>query len=350
MCLDLAKGLAQRGHSISLLYDQPGSMLNVYEAFCSETSQVDLQAFGWRTLFQSVICARKIRRTLKSLETEAVICSELHYIRMLTLSTLGTGIKVLFHLGLPAAAPMLSKRWAYRFIDYGVCPSEHTRASWIKDRWPKGKLHVIPNWVDSARFKPAQCKTSLRDQLKLPCNKKILAYVGRLVPEKGIQTLLEAFSALCRRGDNVLLALIGRAPLEGTCDWKEMAHKLGIAQHCLFVGQSDLPEKYMAAADLVVVPSEWEEPFGLTVVESMSCCVIPVVSSVGILAELIGPDAGQFTFQAGNSVQLLSVITELLDLPEVERRRIGVGLRERAQARFSSESCVQAYERLIIEN
>lgn len=324
-------------------------MLNAYQEFCSETSQVSLCAFGWRTFFQSVTCARKIRQALQSLKTEAVICSELHYIRMLALSTFGTRIKVLFHLGLLATAPMLSKRWAYRFIDCGVCPSEHTRESWIKDRWPKEKLHVIPNWVDSARFRPARCKISLRDELKLPCNKKILAYVGRLVPEKGIQTLLEAFSKLCHLRDDVLLVLIGKQSNGVACDWKGVASILGIDRHCQFIGQTDFPEKYMAASDIVVIPSEIVESFGLTVIEAMACGVIPLVSDVGILAQLVGAAAENHSFPAGDSNALLERLISVLELTDDMAADIGRQLRERVKNTFSPDGCISSYERLLME-
>ena len=345
--LDLASGFSKLGHVVSLVHSDDGTMLSEYKSFCERVVQLPLRAFGWRTLLSSLDCARRIRRLLKSLQADVVICSELHYVRMLALATAFSRVKLVFHLGLPASAPMWSKRLAYRFVHAGVCPSEHTRQTWLADGWPAKRLHVVPNWVDSERFRPAACKTELRKTLSLPIQAKLVCYVGRLVSEKGVATLLEAFRKLCEHRKDIHLVMVGAAS-DGTLGhWPQLSAELGIPDdHVHFMGRQTNSQDFFAASDLAVVPSEWDEPFGLTVIEAMACGIPPVVSSAGILSRLLGNQSERQVFPTGDSVALARCITQMLDISTSENAEMCIRIRARAVQHFAMSKSLEQYQRI----
>lgn len=145
------------------------------------------------------------------------------------------------------------------------------------------KITCIPIGVDLNLFKPRYTKR-LREKLRLPLDKPVVLFVGRLELRKGIGTLIKALAKL--DGDAELyivgggagkaaqkLDAIERERLQG------IAKKLGITSRVHFVGAKSQAQvaQYYAAADVCVVPSYYE-PFGIVPIEAMASGT-PVVAS-----------------------------------------------------------------------
>ena len=127
VCLDLARGLAARGHRISLLHDIAGTMLPAYTAAGAATHAMKLCPFGWRTFGPSLIRARRIARLARFNDADVLVASELHYLRLLALSSRMSGVPVVFHLGLAATHREWSWTAAYRTDRKSTRPdSSHT--------------------------------------------------------------------------------------------------------------------------------------------------------------------------------------------------------------------------------
>jgi glycogen(starch) synthase len=108
----------------------------------------------------------------------------------------------------------------------------------------------------------------------------VFGFLGRLVPEKGISTLIAACHQL--PVDGWRLAVAGHAQ-EGDALYRAQASKLPID----FLGFTD-PRAFLDSIDLLVVPSIWREPFGLTVVEAFAQGVPVIGSRLGAIADLVG--------------------------------------------------------------
>ena len=128
-----------------------------------------------------------------------------------------------------------------------------------------------------------------------------LICVARLNLAKGHRTLLEAMSLL---GPAYRLLLIGDGPLEP--ELRALSAHLGLSSRVHFSGWQSNPYPSMAAADLLVLPSEWEG-FGLVVVEAAALGTPSVVSEVGGLAEVAGL-VGATTVPPGNPSLLAQAI------------------------------------------
>ena len=151
----------------------------------------------------------------------------------------------------------------------------------------KGNIDIIPCGTDIERFGRVNRKTA-RVQLGISPEAKVVMYVGRFDPRKGIETLVRAVreSELFGSQDLKLIICGGSRPGHSDGDERDriesIVTELGMSQMTEFPGrvsQEDLPY-YYAAADVCVVPSHYE-PFGLVAIEAMASFTPVVASDVG---------------------------------------------------------------------
>jgi D-inositol-3-phosphate glycosyltransferase len=150
------------------------------------------------------------------------------------------------------------------------------------------RIDVVPCGVDLDLFTPAD-KRSARRSLGLGDGERIILFVGRIEPLKGIDILINAAAQLHDDENFRVLIVGGDARAAGQiAALRELAARLGVDHHISFVGavdHQDLPA-YYNAADVCVVPSYYES-FGLVAVESMACGTPVVASRVGGLASTV---------------------------------------------------------------
>ena len=115
-----------------------------------------------------------------------------------------------------------------------------------------------------------------------------LLFAGRLVSDKGAHVLLAALGELARRGLRPGLTLVGDGP-EGPALQRQCV-ELGIAAQVRFTGWRSSAElaELCRAHRILVVPSMWEEPFGIVAVEALACGCVPVVARSGGLPDAVG--------------------------------------------------------------
>ena len=154
-------------------------------------------------------------------------------------------------------------------------------------RTPGHKVRVIPAGVDLEMFKPVD-RNVARSDLGIE-GKKVILYVGRIEPIKGLRNLLEAVALLEDQDDTVLLIVGGKPGDDSELELlKSQARQLGIGDKVVFTGavpQCRLPA-YYSAADVFVLPS-YTESFGLAALEAMACGTPVVASRVGGLSTFI---------------------------------------------------------------
>jgi len=151
----------------------------------------------------------------------------------------------------------------------------------------RGIISLIPCGTDTDNFNLIS-KTEARLKLGFAPSEKIVLYVGRFDPRKGIETLVRSCAKiLADYGKNLRLVIVGgsscdRADGEEKERIEKILKELTLDQQTIFAGQighEQLPS-YYAAADVCVIPSHYE-PFGLVAIESMACGTPVVASDVG---------------------------------------------------------------------
>ncbi|MBP1154808.1 glycosyltransferase involved in cell wall biosynthesis [Paenibacillus sp. PvR052] len=136
------------------------------------------------------------------------------------------------------------------------------------------KIGVIPNGFDEKRFRPVHHDNQVPQ----------LISVCRLVPAKGLNTLLYACAELKRKGQPFVLHLIGDGPIRP--ELEDLAQKLGIYDETIFYGYMLHPEDFMPFFDVFVLPSR-AEAFGSVFAEAALCGLAVVGTQVGGIAEQI---------------------------------------------------------------
>jgi glycosyltransferase involved in cell wall biosynthesis len=163
-----------------------------------------------------------------------------------------------------------------------------------------GNIEIIPCGTDTENF-ALMPKGEARKKLGLDPNDKIVLYVGRFDPRKGIETAVRAcakMKALASKEDanRVKLVLVGGSS-ENRLDGAERARiegivkEAGLQEQTIFAGQigHELLPYYYGAADVSVIPSHYE-PFGLVAIEAMACGTPVVASDVGGLKFTVVPE------------------------------------------------------------
>lgn len=166
-----------------------------------------------------------------------------------------------------------------------------------------------------------------------------LVFLGRLVSDKGANLLLEALAQLKSKGLTPQLTIIGTGPEESKLI--QQTKDLEISDQVTFAGVKLEHElaKLLNTHQIMVVPSLWDEPFGIVALEGIACGCVIVGSEGGGLKDAIGPCG--VTFANGNVEQLTKALFSLLTNPEQL-----TNYKEKAKshlARHSSKAVAKAY-------
>jgi glycosyltransferase involved in cell wall biosynthesis len=197
-------------------------------------------------------------------------------------------------------------------VDCFIAVSTFARDKFIKAGFPADRIVVKPNF---AADQPVALSSAVRAGA---------LYVGRLSPEKGIRTLLRGWDGLA-----VPLRIVGDGPMRGFVENSAGAEIVMLGQK----QQSEVACE-MAQASFLVVPSIWEEPFGLVVVEAF-CQGLPVVASrIGALPEIIEDGVSGLLFSAGDAKALAAKVVWAYQNPEA-MRAMGVNARKMYEENYS---------------
>ena len=194
------------------------------------------------------------------------------------------------------------RRWVTLRCDRTVAVSEALKAQLVSEGCPPERIDVIPMGADLRRlFVPDGSPRS---------NAEIL-FVGRLVPGKGVDILLNALPAVLAKLPEARLTVVGDGPERASLI--DLTRRLDLESRVAFAGSvahASLAAHYRRAA-LLVLPSR-EEGFGLVLVEALGCgCPVVASGLPAIRSLLLEGQAGRL-FQAGNAADLSQAITGML--------------------------------------
>jgi len=197
-------------------------------------------------------------------------------------------------------------------INGSICVSKHALEE-IYPHFPKGNYRIIPNGVDISRFNPDG------KRLKEFSDRKIILFLGRLDPRKGLQVILKAFPLIKKEIPDAILLVAGKGvPPENLPE--------NLKGSIIFKGMipNDMVPVYYRSADLYCSPAIYGETFGIVLLEAMSCGTPVIASDIDGYREVI-PDKGML-FEKGNPESLAGKAISILKRNS-EARRIGrIGL------------------------
>ena len=175
----------------------------------------------------------------------------------------------------------------------------------------------------------------------------VFLFVGRLCKEKGIFDLLKAFSDLSINHQGIRLWIVG--PDEEKIEAHIKSHFPQLYSVVSWIGPTFYPEKWMMAADVLLLPS-YREGFGSVIIEAASCGLPAIAYRInGVVDAIVHNDTGLLV-DVGN-IEYLASQMKLLSMDLNLRRRLASSARTRAQTKFSSKAVTKAwldfYENLV---
>ncbi len=178
---------------------------------------------------------------------------------------------------------------------------------------PTDKITVIPNGVEPENILPDRGKPLSRDS-----KEKNILFLGRLVPEKGVQVLIEALPIILQKAGPVKLYIAGKGPYQP--ELAELAQSQGVADRVIFVGYVNDHDRneLLNQSEVAVIPSLYE-PFGIVALEAMAAGLPVVVSDTGGLRDVIEHGVDGYCVPPDDSELLAYYISELLNNPELAR-------------------------------
>jgi len=211
-------------------------------------------------------------------------------------------------------------------------PAEKAQLIWLYGADPR-KISVISPGVDLRRFHPID-RNLAKATIGVPERQRLILFVGRIEPLKGIDTLLEAMALVANRYPDwpadLCVSIIGGDPSQnGRHENAEMArlqklrNELGIGDLVTFLGAKDQDtlQYYYSAAEIVVMPSHYES-FGMVALEAMACGTPVIASEVGGLAFVVRDGVTGFHVPERDP-QALATKIELVLTDQVLRLRLG---------------------------
>ena len=185
------------------------------------------------------------------------------------------------------------------------------------------KIEVCPPGVDTSRFYPIP-QDEAKEYIGIPKDEKMLLFVGRIEPLKGIDILIKAIAQMQK--SDVLstcphyLFIIGGDPDADDKEMnnemsklRELCNQLGVGDMVLFLGKRDQDslQYYYSAAEVVVMPSHYES-FGLVALEAMACGIPVVATQVGGLQHLVQNGKTGFIIPDNDPIALEEKLTQLI--------------------------------------
>jgi glycosyltransferase involved in cell wall biosynthesis len=208
---------------------------------------------------------------------------------------------------------------AMNFADKVLSVSEDLKLHIVNLGINEEKVHVVPNGVDTWKFKPAG-KAHARSLLNLPQDKNIILFVGALRKIKGVDYLIEAAKNFVNTNTDLLM--VGRD--DGLRkNLEKRAHELKIADCIRFTGpvnHEDIP-LWISASDILVLPS-LSEGRPNVVLEALACEVPVVATNVGGIPELMVDGETGYLVPAKNPEELSRKINKLLE-DKIQRENMG---------------------------
>ena len=266
----------------------------------------------------------------------------------------GKPFLITFHGRLPA---IFLDRWVGTLASYmakAVTVQNQYAFDLVKSFVPKKRLAIIPHGIDTDLFHKMKPDAKYTKKYN-PDGDKVILFVGRLIPAKGVDVLLDALAVILKKHQDVKLVIAGDGPLHQ--ELEAYAKKAGVKSKVLFAGavqQEDLPHLY-ALSSVFVLPSTYHfadgreipnvsENFGLVIAEAMMCEVPVVASRVGGIPMWIDDGITARLADERNIHELASDIEDALyDNSKTNKKLVANG-KKLIEDKYSWEAVIRQFE------
>lgn len=252
-------------------------------------------------------------------------------------------------------------KWCYRRVlqkvDAVICVSAYIQQAAIST-FPEYayKFNVLFNATDVEIFKPygEVAEANVQALLKLPKATPFILYVGRLTQDKGVDVLIQAFDHVLQVHPQAKLVIAGSSFFDGASKttYQQSLEQLAapIAEHIVFTGFIPHHQlKYLyAAAHAVVVPSVWQDPCPLVVLETMASGTCIVASKVGGVPEVVEHGVTGVLVNPNQADELAIAMIDLLHHPH-KAQQMANAARQKVESGYAWEHLVNQLEQRLLK-
>lgn len=346
--LAVCRELAKRGHRIDLLFQREGWLLEQWREFASTALELTCRP-------ASFIAAQRMSGFVRSSAEDVVVY--IHHSGHW--SNLGVAIvaswwwraPLVVHMHVPYGGhyslPRIAVRMASRSPAGMIFVSHALRQAWFSAGAQPPRDAVIANGIDVDYY--SSCtetqRRAARGRLGIDERNFVFLMLGRLVKEKGVHVLLAAWMQVLarQRSKSPQLLCVGEV---GDCAIAEAIKNAGAT---LLPWVRDVRDVY-CASDVVVVPSVWNEPFPLTVLEALSGERPVIAADAGGIREALGAWGSRHTWcvvPRGDANALAQAMVLMLATDDSQRRRMGAEGREFVATSRSLKASADAVEEFL---
>ncbi len=222
--------------------------------------------------------------------------------------------------------------------------SQHAKHMVSWEKFPENKVFMIPNGVDTNRFKPDVLQRLwLRKELKLDSSVNLVGIVAALRHEKNHLQFVSAAAQVLQSHPNTHFVIVGDGPERPTIE--SAIQQTGFQNHFHLLGSRSDTEKIVAGLDVFCLTSR-NEANPVSILEALACCVPVVSPNVGSIHETVLPLETGILTEPLDAEETSRAICHLLRSPELAKQ-LGQNGRNLVVGNWSLEAMVEGYQSLV---
>lgn len=351
--LDQAGWFHAQGHQVSAVFFYDKETLHERWQSNAAFQIVNLEAFqkGAGALVNGLALLRGIFRLWKLLRRKKPQVLEMftHDSNMLALPLAWLAripVRIPTHHGMIDGFPRWRERihaWMVNHLSHGmVAVSDLTMKKALEEGIQKEKITVIPNGIVPVTLNEAD-RSEIRKQMGARENDVVLLSVGRLVYQKAHEYLVSAIPAVLKELPNVKVGICGDGLLRA--DLEKQIQALGLENAIKLFGMQANVTKYLAAADVFILPSRWEG-LPIALLEAMSAGLPVIATRVEGVDEVVEEGVHGILVLPESAEELAKAILQLSQ-DSAQRQRMGSAARLRVLERYTVDRMCEQYLKLF---
>ncbi len=353
--LDVCRGLASRGHSVSLGFSRDGDLLPLYEA--AGVKPVRVTPFTLDRARAGRSAAGFVSGVARGLGVpfDVLYVNQYHDTMYGSILARLKRVPLVCHLRLMPPG-MFCGQWRLGLpgVTRFIAVTKAARDAWLACGLDPLTLDVVYNGIDMHRFVPDSRTAATRRALGIPADAFVVIFAGRLDRMKGLEQLIRAVAAVPRTSADKRLLIVGTpvnhpSPAEADAflrELRDLAASKGIGESVLWLGRrNDLPALY-SASDVCALFSTQPETFGRTLVEAMACGIPSIARELGGVGEVLDGEFSRFLFRGLDDEEPTRALSSLVDWRRHDSM-LGVRARAHVEQRFAAERMVAGVENAL---